>query len=190
MTARKTVIDKHHAPHQAPHLIQGPILIGIGANLSSERFGSPQDACEGAITALNDTPGVRVIAQSRWFKSQPVPISDQPWFINGVAEVETNLSPQALLDTLHAIEANFGRVRTVQNAPRVLDLDLLAYGDAVMTDDEKGGAEIPHPRLSGRAFVLLPIGDIAPLWVHPHSGRALAEMVAELPQDQVCRPAE
>ena len=182
MTARKTIIDKH--------LTQGPILIGIGANLPSERFGLPQDACKAALTALNETPGVRVTSQSRWFESQPVPISDQPWFINGVAEVETNLSPQALLDTLHTIEANFGRVRTVQNAPRVLDLDLLAYGDEIMTAGGDGGAEIPHPRLSGRAFVLLPIGDIAPLWVHPHTGRTLAEMVAELPQDQVCRPAE
>lgn len=186
MIARKTVIEKL----LSPHLIQGPVLIGIGANLSSKRFGLPQDACEAALAALNEMPGVRVTAQSRWFESQPVPISDQPWFINGVAEVETRLSPQALLDALHTIEATFGRVRTVQNAPRVLDLDLLAYGDVVMIDDEKGGAEIPHPRLSGRAFVLLPIGDIAPLWVHPHSGRTLAQMVAELPQDQVCRPAK
>lgn len=182
MTARKTVIDKH--------LIQGPILIGIGANLASESFGSPQDACKAALTALNETPGVRVTAQSRWFESQPVPISDQPWFINGVAEVETNLSPQVLLDTLHTIEANFGRVRTVQNAPRVLDLDLLAYGNEIITAGGEGGAEIPHPRLSDRAFVLLPVGDIAPFWVHPLTDRTLAEMVAELPQDQVCRPAE
>lgn len=186
MIARKTVIEKHQAPHQT----QGPILIGIGANLSSERFGLPQAACAAAVTALNDTPGVRVTLQSRWYESQPVPISDQPWFINGVVEVETRLSPQDLLDALHTIEATFGRVRTVQNAPRVLDLDLLAYGATVLTDDKKGGAEVPHPRLGGRAFVLLPIGDIAPLWVHPQSGRTLAEMVAELPQDQVCRPAK
>jgi 2-amino-4-hydroxy-6-hydroxymethyldihydropteridine diphosphokinase len=96
----------------------------------------------------------------------------------------------ALLDTLHAIEASFGRVRTVPNAPRVLDLDLLAYGDVILGEAGEGGACIPHPRLESRAFVLLPLNDVAPGWVHPLSRRNLAEMMAKLPQDQVCRPLE
>lgn len=170
-----------------PFTVQPPILIGIGANLSSERYGAPLDACAAALAALGATAGVRVVAASRWFESAPVPVSDQPWFVNGVAQVETELSPLALLDTLHAIEAQFGRVRTVPNAPRVLDLDLLAYGDSVV-DDGPAGAQIPHPRLENRAFVLLPLGDVAPAWVHPCTGQGLAEMVAKLPADQVCRP--
>lgn len=166
------------------------ILIGIGANLASERFGAPLEACEAALKALGEVAGVRVAAVSRWFESAPVPASDQPWFVNGVARVETELSALALLDALHAIEARFGRVRTVPNAPRVLDLDLLAYGDEMIGGGEGGedGAQVPHPRLEGRAFVLLPLGDVAPDWVHPRTGCALAEMVAKLPNDQVCRP--
>lgn len=167
-----------------------PILIGVGANLSSERFGAPFAACEAALKALNTANGVRVVARSRWFKSAPVPISDQPWFINGVARVETQLAPLALLDTLHAIEATFGRVRTVPNAPRVLDLDLLAYGDAVIGEMGEGGACIPHPRLESRAFVVLPLNDVAPDWVHPVSHRSVPQMMAKLPEDQVCQPLE
>lgn len=175
--------------HSSPK-VTGPILIGMGANLSSDRFGAPLAACEAALKVLADNPEVQVVARSRWFESEPVPVSDQPWFINGVVQVETQLSPLALLDVLHTIEAQFGRVRTVPNAPRVLDLDLLAYGDAVLGEAGEGGMLVPHPRLENRAFVLLPLGDVAPDWVHPQSGHTLAQMVAKLPKDQVCRPLE
>ena len=178
------------SPRSTAPILEGPILIGIGANLSSERFGTPREACEAAVHALDSTEGVRVVARSRWFESEPVPVSDQPWFINGVVQVETTLAPQALLEALHAIEAQFGRVRTVLNAPRVLDLDLLAYGDVVVENNGGGGAEIPHPRLENRAFVLLPLGDVAPDWVHPQTRRTRAEMVVNLPADQVCRALE
>lgn len=169
---------------------KGPILIGVGANLSSDRFGTPLEACEAALRELSAISGVRVVARSRWFESEPVPVSDQPWFINGVARVETDLSPQALLDALHTIEARFGRVRTVPNAPRVLDLDLLAYGDAALGAAGEGGMQVPHPRLENRAFVLLPLHDVVPDWVHPQSGRSLADMIADLPKNQVCRAQE
>lgn len=169
---------------------KGPILIGVGANLASDRFGTPLDACEAAIQALAATSGVRVVARSRWFESQPVPVSDQPWFINGVVRVETDFSPQELLDVLHTIEAQFGRVRTVPNAPRVLDLDLLAYGDAILGQVGEGGIQIPHPRMENRAFVLFPLSDVAPDWVHPQGGRSLADLRARLPQNQVCRALE
>lgn len=169
---------------------QAPILIGIGANLPSDRFGSPREACEAALKALGAVKGVRVMARSRWFESAPVPASDQPWFINGVVRIETALPPLALLDTLHAIEASFGRVRTVANAPRVLDLDLLAYEDRIVGHAGEGGAHVPHPRMEGRAFVVLPLNDVAPDWVHPMTRRTVAEMVDNLPSDQVCRPLE
>lgn len=167
-----------------------PILVGVGANLASDRFGTPLEACEAALKTLGAIPGVWVAARSRWFQSAPVPVSDQPWFINGVVRIETELAPLALLDTLHMIEATFGRVRTVPNAPRVLDLDLLAYGAEVIGMAGEGGACIPHPRLESRAFVVLPLNDVAPDWVHPVSRRSMTQMLAELPQDQVCRPLE
>lgn len=163
------------------------VLIGIGANLPSERFGLPINACRAAVAALDETGDVRVVARSRWFESEPVPKSDQPWFVNGVVEVDTDLAPARLLECLHAIEARFGRVRTVQNAARVLDLDLLAYGDDVVAGGN-GGLRVPHPRLAERAFVLLPLQDIRPAWTHPETGRTVAEMLDALPPGQVCRP--
>lgn len=165
-----------------------PILIGIGANLPTARFGPPRTACEAAVQAIDETDDIRVMAKSRWFESAPVPMSDQPWYVNGVIRVETGLSPDRLLAALHRIEADFGRVRAERNAPRVLDLDLLAYGGVVAK--EEGGIEIPHPRLAGRAFVLLPLQDIAPDWVHPKSGLSLKDMLAVLPDGQICRPLD
>ena len=161
------------------------IFIGIGANLPSDRFGKPQATCDAARVALDRIERVRVVACSAWFESAPVPLSDQPWYINGVAQVETDLTPNDLLQALHAIEDDFGRVRTVRNAPRVLDLDLLAYNEAHI---EGGGAEIPHPRLVERAFVLRPLAQIAPHWVHPVTGENVSKMIEKLPKDQVCRP--
>lgn len=165
----------------------GPILIGIGANLPSEAYGAPVDACTAAVDALDALDGLSVTRRSRWYESEPVPKSDQPWYINGVVTVETALGPLDLLAKLHEIEAAFGRVRTVPNAPRVLDLDLLAYGTEIV---DAPHAHVPHARLDGRAFVLLPLRDVAPDWVHPKTGRTLKDLLANLPDDQVCRPLD
>ena len=126
------------------------------------------------------------MSRSRWWESAPVPLSDQPWYVNGVAEVATSLNPQSLLALLHEIEAVFGRVRSLPNTPRVLDLDLLAYGAVV----REGTAPplLPHPRLSIRGFVLHPLADIRPNWRHPVTGRSLPEMIAALSADQIVRP--
>ncbi|MBL4748580.1 MAG: 2-amino-4-hydroxy-6-hydroxymethyldihydropteridine diphosphokinase [Magnetovibrio sp.] len=161
------------------------IFIGIGANLPSDRFGKPQATCDAARVALDRITGVRVVACSEWFESAPVPLSDQPWYINGVVKVETDLTPRNLLQAMHAIEADFGRVRTERNAPRILDLDLLAYNETLIVGS---GPEIPHPRLVERAFVLRPLAQIAPNWVHPVTGESVSKMIAKLPKDQVCRP--
>lgn len=120
--------------------------------------------------------------RSSWYRSAPVPPSDQPWFVNAVAGVRTALSPRDLLVALHDVEAEFGRVRSVRNASRTLDLDLLAYGDAVIEDP--GGLVLPHPRLAERAFVLLPLAEVAPAWRHPVSGLTAGEMLALLPAGQ------
>ena len=130
--------------------------------------------------------GLKLVARSSWWESAPVPVSDQPWYVNGVAEIATDLDPVALLGALHAIEAEFGRVRSVPNAPRVLDLDLLAYGSTVRTGPE--APLLPHPRLAERAFVLKPLAQVGPDWRHPVSGRSLSEMLAALPPGQIVRP--
>ncbi len=168
------------------HLVTtNPILIGLGANLPSERCGSPVATLEAALRSLA-AGGLAVVARSSWWESAPVPASDQPWYVNGVAEVDSDLDPVALLGVLHRIEAAFGRVRSVPNAPRVLDLDLLACGDVVRTGPE--APLLPHPRLAERAFVLKPLAELRGDWRHPVSGRSLGQMLAALPPGQIVRP--
>jgi 2-amino-4-hydroxy-6-hydroxymethyldihydropteridine diphosphokinase len=157
------------------------ILIGLGANLPSVN-GPPRRTLELALTRLEQR-GVRVVACSGWYETAPVPVSDQPWYVNAVARVETALDPPQLLACLHEIERSFGRIRTVVNAPRAIDLDLLAYDDRV----ETGPPQLPHPRLNDRAFVLLPLRDVAPGWIDPKSGASLASLLAQLPTDQDTR---
>ncbi|MEO5373324.1 MAG: 2-amino-4-hydroxy-6-hydroxymethyldihydropteridine diphosphokinase [Alphaproteobacteria bacterium] len=160
------------------------ILIGIGANLAG-RFGSPRATCEAALTALAGAgTEVEIVARSRWWRTAPVPASDQPWFINGVAAIATPLDPDALLALLHDIERDLGRVRSIPNAARVIDLDLLAYHDIV----RDGPAQIPHPRLHERAFVLFPLMDITTDWRHPTLGVPVSELVARLSPTQVAEP--
>lgn len=163
------------------------IFIGIGANLASSRFGSPRSACEAALKEIENQE-IKLIRRSRWYRSEPVPVSDQPWYINAVAALETQLPPQELLARLHEIEAKFGRVRKIRNEARVIDLDLLAYGDRVSKEGEV--PILPHPRMSERAFVILPLVEIAPDWRHPVSGLSGPDLVAALPAGQVTEPDE
>lgn len=161
------------------------ILIGVGANLPTARYGSPADTCAAALGAL-EAYGVSVVRRSRWYRSAPVPPSDQPWFINAVAVVKTDLEPPALLAVLHGIERDFGRMRRTRNEARVIDLDLLAYDDRVSAPGEVPA--LPHPRLVERAFVLRPLLDVAPRWRHPVLGATAADLAARLPPDQVAEP--
>ncbi len=161
------------------------ILIGLGANLPSA-VGEPRASLEAALVELA-RDGVRVVARSRWYRSAPVPRADQPDYVNAVALVETALNPRDLLALLHRIEQKFGRVRGVPNAARTLDLDLLAYGDRVSEGGE-GAPVLPHPRLHERAFVLLPLAEIAPDWRHPQLGRTARELAAALPPGQDAAP--
>jgi len=165
------------------HMV-APILIGLGANLPSERYGPPVATLEAALVALAGR-GLEIVARSGWWESAPVPLSDQPWYVNGVVEVRTKLGPEDLLALLHGVEADFGRVRTVPNAPRILDLDLLAYGDALRAGTEP--PLLPHPRLAERGFVLRPLAQIRPNWRHPLSGLTVAELIARLPADDLVR---
>lgn len=164
------------------------ILIGIGANLPSERFGSPVQTCEAALAALDHVAGLRVVRRSRWYESAPVPISDQPWYVNGACILETQMAAKDVLKVLHDIETEFGRVRGQKNAARVLDLDLLVYHDLISADEN--ALNVPHPRLHERAFVLLPLQDLVPGWQHPKTGAGLDDLISALSDDQIARPME
>lgn len=157
------------------------IIIALGANLESPKYGLPLQTCQTVLVRLEEL-GLKIINCSRWLKSAPVPISDQPWYVNGVVEIETDLNPQDLLALLHSVEAEFGRVRTVQNASRVIDIDLIAYHDVVSKPDDP--LVLPHPRMHERAFVLLPLLDINKEWIHPVLGRTAKELSQNIPYDQ------
>lgn len=164
-------------------------LVSVGSNLGTPGFPTPLAVCRGAVAAMA-AAGLDITGCSQWFESEPVPPSDQPWFVNGVVRIEpgTEADPQNMLDRLHAIEAAFGRLRSAPNAARTLDLDLLALGDTVI-EGRPGGVVLPHPRLHLRAFVLLPLAEVAPGWRHPVSGQSVDALIAALPPDQVARPA-
>ena len=149
------------------------ILIGLGANLSSPEHGDPTASITAALEAIG-AADIKVVATSRWYSTAPVPVSDQPRFVNIVAALETDQAAGLLLTVLHGIEEAFGRVRTARNAARVLDIDLLDY-EGLISDD---WPVLPHPRMAERAFVLVPLRDIAPDWHHPKTGTGLDELVA------------
>jgi len=159
------------------------IFIGVGANLIHERYGAPQQTLEAALEELRNR-GLQTLRLSPWYRTAPVPASDQPWYVNAVAEAASGLSADALLAELHGVEAEFGRRRTVPNAARLIDLDLLDYHGEIATGGP-GRAILPHPRMVGRAFVLRPLADLAPDWRHPVTGQSIAELLAALPLDQV-----
>ena len=165
------------------------ILIGIGANLNSPRFGEPRSTCGAALEFLAKA-GLLITARSRWYKSAPVPISDQPWFINAVVQVKAAPTPQKLMELLLHTEKNLGRSRSEVNAPRILDLDLIAYNKLILSlkNSDAPALNIPHPRLQDRAFVLIPLNDIAPNWRHPVENLKIDEMIARLPKGQQTKP--
>lgn len=161
------------------------ILIGLGANLPS-KIGGPAATIVAAIDELGKASAVTT-ARSRLYRSAPVPVSDHPWFLNEVIAVKTELTPRNLLALMHRIEAQFGRERRERDAPRTLDLDLLAY-DACVQAGGEGEPTLPHPRLSHRAFVLRPLAEVAPGWRHPITGETVEDLLAALPPGQIAEP--
>jgi 2-amino-4-hydroxy-6-hydroxymethyldihydropteridine diphosphokinase len=127
--------------------------IGLGANIEN-----PLQQVRQALVELDEIEHTRVLAKSSLYRSTPVGYSNQPDFINAVAKVRTQLSPRELLEALHRIENRHGRVRSLPNAPRTLDLDLLLYGARIIREE---GLVLPHPRMHERGFVLLPLVEIA-----------------------------
>ena len=162
------------------------ILIALGANLPS-RYGSSANTIAAAQSKLEEL-GVKIQRRSRIWLSAPVPASDQPWYHNAVVAVQTELKPDGLMAVLHAVEQDFGRIRTGErNEARLLDLDIIAY-KALQMDEE--GLVLPHPRLHERAFVLMPLLDIDPDWCHPTLNMSVQEMIESLPADQKAEPLE
>lgn len=158
------------------------IFIGAGANLAHPTYGSPRATLEAAFRELGRR-GVRVLRVSPWYRTAPVPASDQPWYQNAVIEAATDLGPDKLLATLHEVEEAFGRVRTVANAARTIDLDLLDFRGEIALGSP-GRATLPHPRLASRGFVLRPLADLAPDWRHPVTGEPIQALLAALPFDE------
>ncbi|MCK5750655.1 MAG: 2-amino-4-hydroxy-6-hydroxymethyldihydropteridine diphosphokinase, partial [Oricola sp.] len=136
------------------------IFIAAGSNLRFCGLDSQQVVLR-AFQAVGRLARLKTVSSLYHTPAWPDP-SDPP-FVNAVAEIETGMGPEALLAALHAVEAGFGRRRSERNAPRTLDLDLLAYHDIVQGEDEQG-LVLPHPRLANRAFVLAPLTEIAPDW--------------------------
>lgn len=148
------------------------ILIAIGANLHGPDGAPPLWTCRAAVWGLAALPGLRLEAASRWYETRPVPLSDQPNYINGMARLRSihgaAIRPDSLLASLQAIEARFGRRRAALNVARTLDLDLIDMDGLVRDAPDP---ILPHPRAHSRAFVLLPLLDVAPDWIHPANGR-------------------
>jgi 2-amino-4-hydroxy-6-hydroxymethyldihydropteridine diphosphokinase len=161
-------------------------LIGLGANIPGADGSSPLDTCKQAIARLDLLPGLRVAAVSRWFLTAPLPPSGQPDYVNAVAALRFDpgqaIDPADLLARLMRIEAAFGRQRGEPNAPRTLDLDIVAIGALVRHAPDP---ILPHPRAHQRAFVLAPLVDVAPSWVHPLLGRTAAALLAALPPQEI-----
>jgi 2-amino-4-hydroxy-6-hydroxymethyldihydropteridine diphosphokinase len=162
-------------------------LIGVGANLPGLDGRPALETCRQAVSMLDLFPGMRLVGLSRWFQSAPVPPSGQPPYVNAVASLlvdpGTVADPAVLLARLMAVEAACGRERGRTNAARTLDLDIIGIGDLVRDAPDP---ILPHPRAHLRAFVLAPLADVAPHWVHPVLRRSAAALLAGLPPQDIC----
>ncbi|MCB5944881.1 2-amino-4-hydroxy-6-hydroxymethyldihydropteridine diphosphokinase [Acidocella sp. KAb 2-4] len=154
------------------------ILIAVGANLPGPGESSPLESCQAAVEAVRAIPGLRFVAVSRWYRTGAIPRGEDPDYCNGMVRMEGEIAPAELLARLHEIEAQFGRARTVPNAPRTLDLDIIDLNGIIRAVPDP---VLPHPRAHLRAFVLRPLLDVAPAWRHPTLRQNVTTLLAELP---------
>ncbi|WP_036479954.1 2-amino-4-hydroxy-6-hydroxymethyldihydropteridine diphosphokinase [Myxosarcina sp. GI1] len=143
--------------------------IALGSNL-----GDSLNTLKTSLAVLSQTPGIDLKATSSWYRTKPVGTpTPQPDYLNGCALLQVDQTPEELLTLIQAIELQFGRVRTEKWGARTLDLDLLLYEDLIL---EHPNLTIPHPRMNERAFVLIPLAEIAPDWIEPVSQKAIAQL--------------
>ena len=150
------------------------IFIALGANIPSAA-GLPEVTLKAALAALEER-GIQILKVSAFRQTEAWPDPSDPPFINAVAGIETDLQPIALLRLLHEVETALGRKRSVANAPRTLDLDLIDYRGRV----ETGAVNLPHPRMADRRFVLAPLAEVAPGWRHPAMGLTVEALLQAL----------
>ena len=156
---------------RAGRLWDGAVVVALGSNLGGER-GSSAALLEGALGRFSDV-GLKLLKRSSWWRSRAWPDPTQPDYLNGVALVETALGPEAVLAALHRLESEFGRERSARNAARTLDLDLIAHGRRII---DAPAFHLPHQRAAERLFVMGPLAEIAPGWLHPVLGRTAADL--------------
>ncbi len=147
--------------------------IGIGSNL-----GEPIQNCRKAIESLSRSKGIALITVSSFYRTEPVGIEDQALFVNAVVEIKTELSVHRLMQTLMAIENEMGRIRDVKGGSRIIDLDLLFYGQQVISETD---LIVPHPEAHRRRFVLEPLCEIASYFIHPSFGVSIRGL-----KDRLC----
>ena len=157
--------------------LDAAVIVALGGNLGSSR-----SILDQAVDRLGPA-GLKVVRRSSWWRSKAWPDPSEPDYLNAVVLVETSLEPAAALAALHRIEAALGRGRGARNAPRTVDLDLIAYGRRV-TEHPR----LPHPRAADRLFVMGPLAEIAPDWRHPVNGRTAAELAAAATVGADARP--
>ncbi len=150
-------------------------FLGIGSNM-----GNPASNCKDAVIRMSGIEGVSVLGVSSLYRTQPVGFEDQNWFANGVIEIRTSLKPRALMDVIQRVEEEMGRIRVQKWGPRIIDIDIIMYGQAII---EEGGLVIPHPEFHKRRFVLVPLNEIAPCAIHPLFGISVKGLLDRL-QDE------
>ncbi len=155
--------------------------VGLGSNM-----GDREAMLRSALDLLAALPSTALTKASSFYETEPVGVSDQPWFLNAVAQLDTELTPGQLMWNLQRLERALGRVRRERWGPRTIDLDLLLAGDWVI---DEPGLTVPHPELLNRAFVLVPLVEIDPLLVHPGTGQTLLQQLARLGSGQTVHRA-
>lgn len=164
--------------------LEQAVIVALGCN-DKGAWTSCREALEAALARFR-SEGIDVVARSGWWSSLAWPDPSDPPFLNGVVIVRTDHEPHALMAALGRIEDAFGRRRSVRNAPRTLDLDLIAYG---RSSGDLEGLILPHPRAAERRFVMGPLAEIAPDWRHPTGGRTARELAASASIGSDARPA-
>jgi 2-amino-4-hydroxy-6-hydroxymethyldihydropteridine diphosphokinase len=164
--------------------MEGQALIALGSNLPWRGL-KPSAILSRALRNLGELGELQ--ARSGWWRTAAWPDPRDPQFLNLVARVRTDLDPQTLLSRLLAIEVALGRERSRSNAPRTLDLDLIDWGGRIIdlpAAGDRSALTLPHPRAHERAFVLLPLRDVAPAWRHPRLGASVDDLIARLSPEQ------